>query len=466
MIAASMPALAALMVFAVCLLGASPSAYWLDSAELVAAAHELGIPHPPGHPLYALLTKAVTLLPLGSIPFRASLASALALALAAAVLTSLCARVARGVLRWESVARWPLAAGVAVSACLSYAAAFQGVRAEVYALNLFVLLVAAWLLVRFGEDLAHPLEAGLPVNPPIAAGAQRELRFVYVAALVVGLGLANHHLLVLLGTFPLAIYALWRAPNGLRTRVVGAGLAAVLLGLSAYAYLPLRAERAPISSWGDPVRADRFAWVVSARAFQKSLRPKTDTTLADNALTLAGITMEALTPIGASLGLVGLLLLARRRRALGVALLGATLLCMASQVTMPADPHNPDVHGYLLFAIALLAAGAYWFFAAIAASPRALSSAGAGPSSSRAAAHVGLVFAAALPVLQLSASWNRFSLGAFHAAEEVTRPMLRDLPTGAIALTSYFQSIFLAWHARVVEGERPDVPILHRHFLS
>src|SRR5512134_996434 len=73
----------------------SPSSYWLDSGEFVAAATGLAVAHPPGHPLYVLTTKLVTLLPLGSIAFRVSLASALAAAACALALFASGRRIAR-----------------------------------------------------------------------------------------------------------------------------------------------------------------------------------------------------------------------------------------------------------------------------------------------------------------------------------------------------------------------------------
>ena len=58
-------------------MGASRTIYVGDSGELVAAVHTLGIPHPSGYPLYALLGKLWTLLlPLGSVAWRMSLLSA------------------------------------------------------------------------------------------------------------------------------------------------------------------------------------------------------------------------------------------------------------------------------------------------------------------------------------------------------------------------------------------------------
>src|SRR5262245_21083367 len=69
---------------------AAPTITWLnggaDSAELVTASYTLGIAHPPGYPLYVLLGKAWSLLPLaGDVAHRYNLFSAFCGALAAAL---------------------------------------------------------------------------------------------------------------------------------------------------------------------------------------------------------------------------------------------------------------------------------------------------------------------------------------------------------------------------------------------
>jgi hypothetical protein len=53
-----------------------------DSAEFQVLAHHLGIAHCPGYPVYLLLAKLVTFLPLGEIAYRVNLFSAIMAALA------------------------------------------------------------------------------------------------------------------------------------------------------------------------------------------------------------------------------------------------------------------------------------------------------------------------------------------------------------------------------------------------
>ena len=63
----------------------APSVTFWDAGELIASMHNLGIPHPPGTPLFVLLGHAwAALLPVGEYAWRTNLMSATFSALAAA----------------------------------------------------------------------------------------------------------------------------------------------------------------------------------------------------------------------------------------------------------------------------------------------------------------------------------------------------------------------------------------------
>ena len=47
-----------------------------DSGELITSAYFLGIPHPPGYPLFNILGKLFTLMPISSVAWRVNLSSA------------------------------------------------------------------------------------------------------------------------------------------------------------------------------------------------------------------------------------------------------------------------------------------------------------------------------------------------------------------------------------------------------
>ena len=57
-----------------------------DSGELITGAYKLGVPHPPGYPMWSILAKLLTFIPIGDVAYRVNLLSAICGALAAGML--------------------------------------------------------------------------------------------------------------------------------------------------------------------------------------------------------------------------------------------------------------------------------------------------------------------------------------------------------------------------------------------
>ncbi|MDR1050643.1 MAG: DUF2723 domain-containing protein [Deltaproteobacteria bacterium] len=135
--------LAAVVFYTLC---STPSIGWRDGPELVVTASYLDVAHPSGFPVYNLLAKIITWLPLGSLSFRANLFSALASGAAVFFMGLLLGKI--HLFRQAPVSRVWLLAG------LPWFAMHQGVWAastevEVYSLNvLFVVCLlycaASW----------------------------------------------------------------------------------------------------------------------------------------------------------------------------------------------------------------------------------------------------------------------------------------------------------------------------------
>jgi len=409
-----------------------PDVYWLDSSELAAAAWGLGVAHPPGHPLPSLLGRACALLPFGTIALRVGLASALAGAAAAAQTTRLGALVARRArLPAQSDARVDEMIGAAAGLTfgLSYAAAFQAVRPEVYALSALLVVTCAYELLRYDES-----------------GDRRRLG---TAALAAGLALSNHHLLALTFVIPATLVfaprAGWRAI--VRALVVAGGTIAAV-----WAYLPLRAARHPLVDWGAPTTLSRIWWTVSARAFQKAVARGQ---VGDVGSVAAALAAE-LWLVGAFLALGGAYVLVRLgRRRLALLLLGAALCDAATPALVGFDPSNPDAYGYLEAAVALLAALSCAIVAAVAAAAQR-------PRTVRAVA-AALVVAVGVAGV---ASRSRFSRARFWDTGATLGRFLDAAPPRARLVTSDFQTIFALWYLAAAEARRPDVDIVHRHFLA
>ncbi|XP_038261718.1 transmembrane protein 260 isoform X3 [Dermochelys coriacea] len=150
-----------------------PSVPGGDSGELITAAYELGVAHPPGYPLFTLLAKLVIgLFPFGSIAYRVNLFCGLLGAAAASLLYYTVFRLS------GSYAGGILAAGVFSFSRLTWQ---WSITAEVFSLNnLFVGLLMA-LTVHFEE----------------AATAKERSKISKVGAFCCGLSLCNQHTIVL-----------------------------------------------------------------------------------------------------------------------------------------------------------------------------------------------------------------------------------------------------------------------------
>ena len=90
------PACAAfLLSFVVYLIFLCPDVAWEDSGEFITAGRCLGVPHAPGSPLFVILGRLFTLLPIGSVAFRVNLLSALTTSVSALLFCVLIERFLR-----------------------------------------------------------------------------------------------------------------------------------------------------------------------------------------------------------------------------------------------------------------------------------------------------------------------------------------------------------------------------------
>ena len=80
-------AIAGFAVFALYVLTLSPETAMWDTSEYIAAAYTLGIPHPPGNPMFVLVGRVAAILPIPgtSVAMRVNLLAALSSAVAAAM---------------------------------------------------------------------------------------------------------------------------------------------------------------------------------------------------------------------------------------------------------------------------------------------------------------------------------------------------------------------------------------------
>ncbi len=139
--AAMAAGLLALLVYGYTL---APTVTGEDSGELIGAAWALGVPHPPGYPVWTLLAHAFTWIPFGSVGWRVNLLSAVCAAGTVSLLVLIGITVTRSRL-----------ASFAAAMIFAFSRVFweQAMIAEVYALNTFFMALLLLIGLRgFRED--------------------------------------------------------------------------------------------------------------------------------------------------------------------------------------------------------------------------------------------------------------------------------------------------------------------------
>lgn len=263
------PLLVALALLPVYLSTMSHTVGQADTFEFQVVAPQLGIAHPTGYPLYLLLSKLFSLLPVGSVAWRINVGTAV-LAIVALIFFF------RFV--WELWGEVETAVLGAVVMGLTGTLWSQAIAAEVYALHALVVCVTLWLL---GRLLSEKWEVKSEKLQVAGGNSSRALRFnLLLLALVIGLGLTNHLTTVfLLPPAVLAVFGVWytarneQLPTAYRSlltdyRFLLKLLLAFVTPLLLYLYLPLRWQAVN----GEPMGLSRFVdWVIGGR-FQGALQ--------------------------------------------------------------------------------------------------------------------------------------------------------------------------------------------------
>lgn len=404
--------------------------YW-DVGEMDTVPYILGIAHPPGFPLYTLLGWAFThLVPIGSVAFRMSALSALALA-------GTCWFI------WRIVVD---ESGDTIAGLL------------------------AALLFAFGEDVwTHATRAEAHALVALACAAELcfllrwlrrgRARDLYTSALALGLGIAVHPIVAWTISGVLAGVIARAHETSLRVYRIAATIVCVSAAVW-FLYLPLRSayvnaqhldplEQLGITggafwNYGDPVLVDHFVALVSGRGVGvEGVRfGYTADAFANGFVHFLQLTVAELTPIGCVLALAGLIVLFRR---------DATRAIVACATMLPGSIFafglgaESDVDRYFLPAFALFAIAAGAALAALR------------PPRTR---HAGLAFAALAVIYLIFSQPHFFDQPHDARAADDAAEILHATPPNAIVIATWVIAPPLAYDDYVLHqaAQRLIVP--------
>ncbi len=280
-----------------------------DDGFFISAAWFASSAHPPGYPLYVLLGWLATHIPLGSIPWRMHTLSGLMGALA-------CACVAWIVLRRTGHRPAACIAGAALAVSEHFWS--QAIIADVYTTNAAVLFLTLALVQE--------------------AAARRETRLWVAAAVLYGLGLANHYPLLILGS-PILLAWVVAARRDFWGRIYYLVPIAVFSSALLYGWMVWRSHQAlPVSFLGPIQSWDEFMAYVN-RNFYAGIDTNLNADIGDKIQFASYFVTESLLQFGVVGSLVALWgggMLAISRAGWRLTLAGETLAVVASSFLLIA----------------------------------------------------------------------------------------------------------------------------------
>ena len=209
-----------------------PTVYVGDGGELISAAYLMGIPHAPGYPLFCLLGKIFSFIPVGTVAFRVNLTAALFGALTVLLLFYLLRKIISG----SGIFAFLFAAIFAFSQ--SFWSQATTAKGALYMLNIFFLVLIIYQLL-----LWYYL---------------RRDKYLYLASLFYGLCLANHQTAMgFLPGFLVFILAVDKSKFA-KPKLLLTCAGFFFLGLSVYLYLPIRALAYPLMNSNNPADLKGF----------------------------------------------------------------------------------------------------------------------------------------------------------------------------------------------------------------
>ena len=229
----------------------APTTAWWDASEYIATGHTLGIPHPPGNPLFVALARtwSVLLAPLGLSPaVRVNLLAAATSAGASFFLFLIAHRTLAQLRGPGRAALVGAGAAVLIGATAFTVWSQSNANEKVYTVSLLVVAAVSWMTLRW-RDL-----------PPGDAHGQRLL---VGAVYLMALGATNHLMSVLPAGAFLACVAVTRARLLFLPTFAARSALAVVVGLSFNFVLPVRAAQRPVINEGDPL-CDGFVETAAA----------------------------------------------------------------------------------------------------------------------------------------------------------------------------------------------------------
>lgn len=223
-----------------------PTVWMIDSGELVVACKDPGVAHPPGFPLYVLIGHLFTKLPFQNLAMCVNFMSAF--------FGALTCTVTFFTMRLLLPERNNLTLFVSIVAALafgfSYSLANWATVTEVYTLSIFLVALVFLFMIKW-------IKTGKSI-------------WIYLAAFSYGLGLANHHITMVVSATPFILFIgiTYKGFDFVLSKNLFVSIVIIFITSSIlYSFLVVTSNADPYLNWGEPKDFDRLMYHFTGRQY-------------------------------------------------------------------------------------------------------------------------------------------------------------------------------------------------------
>ncbi len=432
--------------FSAYLFSVLPSIYWRDAAEFQTIGFLLDVGHPAGFPLYAILAKLFTFIPIGSIAFKTTLASCVF----GAGISTLLYLIIYGFLEILSKKREAvslrsvyIAFFVTLVFSLSNALWQNSNLPEVYTLQNFFTALFILIFLKVSQI-------------DRTSEAQKNIFMLFLSlSFFYGLSLGAHAILVLyLPFFCFLVYYLWLKTGPFKVLNVSMFLMFFfLLGFSIYLYLPIRSAQNPYYDWGDSETFLNLMRHVSDRKDAGQHFSIPYNVLPRQLSSYLLFFPDNFSFLGSILGLVGFIYLLVKREKILLLLLGVVFIPPFLFFIRFWGDTSAYLPTFLAFVICM--GVGIWFV-----STSIIERLSGHAHRQKYLMSLWFLFFVQFFLLSIGHSVQNSQRASYWNMRMIMKDSVDDLPSGSVIFTN--NSLFALNYLQQIEGYRPDLSILHQ----
>jgi len=450
-----------LVNFILYLMTLAPSVTFEDSGELITAAYGMGVPHEPGYPLFTILGKIFSMLPIGSIAFRLNVMSAFLTSCATLFISYATVLLIEELFIkskfWKAteektlnIIKYSIALTTAILFGISMENWQQSVITEVYGLNnffvgLFILLALLWK--------RQETQAG-------------RMRYFLLISLILGLTITNHTTsIMLIPIFGVMVLLVdWKVLKDIKLLVKSIGF--FILGLTPFLYLPLSSSKNPVMDWGNPENWTNFVRTITRSQYQLDEHQTGEKFFAELSYYFSKLLIEQWFPIIITLAIIGLVILYKNNKKLFW--FGFVFLLFSIPITTYMTDFDVRGSGFVanesgalvsvfyipsyMFISLLMGIGLFYLVSLIKASKKVY--------------YILSFVIVALAILSCSFKYKEVDMSKYKYPEEYTNNIFKIAGKNAVVFYNWDPFGFPFFYYQHVERKRLDVVVIDQMLLK